>query len=103
MENRLFAERAGDFAAAGIAVHGVSTQRADEQRAFAELESIPHVLLSDTDLTLAAALRLPTFRAGGYERLKRIVLIATPDRTITAVRYPVTDIPEAVSWALETA
>ena len=103
LENRLFAERAGDFAAAGIAVHGVSTQRADEQRAFAELESIPHVLLSDTDLTLAAALRLPTFRAGGYERLKRIVLIATPDRTITAVRYPVTDIPEAVSWALETA
>jgi DNA-binding HxlR family transcriptional regulator/peroxiredoxin len=103
LENRLFAERAGDFAGAGIAVHGVSTQRPDEQRAFAELEKIPHTLLSDTDLTLAAALRLPTFRAGGYERLKRIVLIAAPDRTITAVRYPVTDIPDAVSWAFDTA
>ncbi len=100
LENRLFAERASDFAAAGIAVHGVSTQRPDEQKAFAELENIPHTLLSDTDLTLAAALRLPTFRAGGYERLKRIVLIAKPDRTIAAVRYPVTDIPEAVDWAL---
>jgi peroxiredoxin len=103
LENKLFAERAGDFAEAGIAVHGVSTQRPDEQKAFAELENIPHTLLSDTDLTLAAALRLPTFRAGGYERLKRIVLIAKPDRTITAVRYPVTDIPDAVTWAFETA
>ncbi|MEU0088970.1 winged helix-turn-helix transcriptional regulator [Kribbella sp. NPDC006257] len=103
LENKLFAERAGEFAEAGIAVHGVSTQRPDEQRAFAELENIPHTLLSDTDLTLAAALRLPTFRAGGYERLKRIVLIVKPDRTIAAVRYPVTDIPEAVNWAFDIA
>jgi DNA-binding HxlR family transcriptional regulator/peroxiredoxin len=103
LENRLFAERATDFADAGIAVHGVSTQRPDEQQAFAELENIPHPLLSDTELTLTAALRLPTFRAGGYERLKRIVLVARPDRTIAAVRYPVTDIPEAVTWAFDTA
>ncbi|QNE21630.1 redoxin domain-containing protein [Kribbella qitaiheensis] len=103
LENKLFAERATDFAAAGIAVHGVSTQRPDEQKRFAELENIPHTLLSDTDLTLAAALRLPTFRAGGYERLKRIVIIAGPNRTVAAVRYPVTDIPEAVSWAYDTA
>jgi len=103
LENRLFAERAADFTAADIAVHGVSTQRPDEQQAFAELENIPHLLLSDTDLALTAALRLPTFRAGGYERLKRLVLIVTPTREIKAVRYPVTDIPEAVSWAYETA
>jgi DNA-binding HxlR family transcriptional regulator/peroxiredoxin len=103
LENKLFAERAADFTKADIAVHGVSTQRPDEQKAFAELENIPHLLLSDTELTLTAALRLPTFRAGGYERLKRVVLVAGPDRTITAVRYPVTDIPEAVSWAFDAA
>ncbi len=103
LENKLFAERAADFATAGIAVHGVSTQRPDEQQGFAELENIPHLLLSDTDLVLAAALRLPTFRAGGYERLKRFVLVAGPDRVIQAVNYPVTDIPEAVSWSLTTA
>jgi DNA-binding HxlR family transcriptional regulator/peroxiredoxin len=102
LENKLFAERAADFAKAGVAVHGVSTQRPDEQQAFAELENIPHLLLSDTDLTLTAALRLPTFRAGGYERLKRLLLIVGPDRVIKAVRYPVTDIPEAVAWALRT-
>ncbi|WP_020388401.1 winged helix-turn-helix transcriptional regulator [Kribbella catacumbae] len=103
LENKLFAERATDFTAAAIAVHGVSTQRPDEQQTFAELESIPHVLLSDTDLTLTAALRLPTFRAGGYERLKRLLLIVAPTHEIKAVHYPVTDIPEAISWAYETA
>ena len=103
LENKLFAERAAEFAKAGVAVHGVSTQRPDEQRGFAELENIPHLLLSDTELVLAAALRLPTFRAGGYERLKRFVLVAGPDRVIRAVNYPVTDIPEAVSWSLAKA
>lgn len=103
LENRLFAEHCDDFTAAEIAVHGVSTQRPDEQRSFAELEQIPHLLLSDTDLSLTAALRLPTFRAGGYERLKRVLLVIGPGRLIQAVRYPVTDIPDAVGWALRTA
>lgn len=103
LENRLFAERAAEFVDAGIAVRGVSTQRPDEQLAFAELENIPHLLLSDTELSLTAALRLPTFRAGGYERLKRAVLVMAPDRRITAVRYPVTDIPDTVTWAYRTA
>jgi DNA-binding HxlR family transcriptional regulator/peroxiredoxin len=103
LENKLFAERAADFTAAGITVHGVSTQRPDEQQAFAELEKIPHVLLSDTELTLTAALRLPTFRAGGYERLKRLALVVAPTREIKAVLYPITDIPQAVSWAYDTA
>ncbi|MEV6287332.1 winged helix-turn-helix transcriptional regulator [Kribbella sp. NPDC051770] len=100
LENKLFTERYDDFRAAGIAVHGVSTQRPDEQRTFAELEQIKHPLLSDTDLRLTAALRLPTFRSGGLERLKRFVLVIGADRVVRAVRYPVTDIPEAVEWAL---
>jgi DNA-binding HxlR family transcriptional regulator/peroxiredoxin len=103
LENRLFRERHSDFVAAGISVHGVSTQRADEQRGFAELEQIPHLLLSDMDLALTAALRLPTFRAADTERLKRFVLITTPDRVIRAVRYPVTDLPSAVTWSLAAA
>jgi peroxiredoxin len=81
----------------------VSTQRTDEQQAFARAEEIPHLLLSDLDLELAAALRLPTFRAGGYERLKRVVLVIGSDRVVRAVRYPVVDIADAVEWALTTA
>jgi DNA-binding HxlR family transcriptional regulator/peroxiredoxin len=103
LENRLFAARYDEFSAKGIAVHGVSTQRTDEQQAFAVAEEIPHTLLSDVELELTAALRLPTFRAGGYERLKRLVLLVNADRVVTAVRYPVTDIADAVNWALTTA
>jgi DNA-binding HxlR family transcriptional regulator/peroxiredoxin len=103
LENRLFAGRYDDFGARGIAVRGVSTQRTDEQQAFARAEEIPHLLLSDLDLELAAALRLPTFRAGGYERLKRVVLVIGSDRVVRAVRYPVVDIADAVEWALTTA
>jgi DNA-binding HxlR family transcriptional regulator/peroxiredoxin len=103
LENRLFAERHQEFVAAGISVRGVSTQRPDEQRAFAELEDIPHPLLSDSERALTAALRLPTFRAGDTERLKRFVLVADADRMIREVRYPVTDLPAAVEWAYRTA
>lgn len=103
LENRLFARRYDEFAAKGIAVRGVSTQRPDEQKAFAEVEKVPHLLLSDLELELAAALRLPTFRAGGYERLKRVVLIVGADRMVQAVRYPVTDIADTVDWAFITA
>ncbi|MFF0345576.1 winged helix-turn-helix transcriptional regulator [Kribbella sp. NPDC004875] len=103
LENRLFAGRRSEFAQQEVAVRGVSTQRTDEQQAFAKAEDIPHLLLSDLDLELAAALRLPTFRAGGYERLKRVVLVIGADRLVQAVRYPVTDIADAVDWALTTA
>ncbi|GAB3929596.1 hypothetical protein GCM10029976_029500 [Kribbella albertanoniae] len=103
LENRLFAAKYDEFTAQRIAVRGVSTQRTDEQQAFAAAEEIPQVLLSDVELELAAALRLPTFRAGGYERLKRVVLVVGADRVVNAVKYPVTDIAEAVEWALATA
>ena len=103
LENRLFAAKYDEFVAQGIAVRGVSTQRTDEQRAFADAEEIPHNQLSDVELELAAALRLPTFRAGGYERLKRAVLVVGQDRVVRAVRYPITDIADAVDWALRTA
>jgi DNA-binding HxlR family transcriptional regulator/peroxiredoxin len=103
LENRLFGARYGEFTADGIAVRGISTQRTDEQRAFANLEGIPHPLVSDQDLELAAALRLPSFRAGGYERLKRAVLVVGNDRIVRATRYPVTDIAAAVDWAFTTA
>jgi DNA-binding HxlR family transcriptional regulator/peroxiredoxin len=100
LENRLFREAYGEFLAAGVAVHGVSTQRSDEQALFAEAEKIPFPLLSDADLALPAALRLPTFRAAGLVRLRRVVVVAGRDRVVRAVRYPVTDIPGTVRWSL---
>ncbi|MFI2348562.1 winged helix-turn-helix transcriptional regulator [Streptomyces sp. NPDC019443] len=100
LENRLFRDAYGDFTAAGVAVRGVSTQRPDEQRAFAGSEGIPFPLLSDMDTRLSAALRLPTFRAGQGLRLKRAVLVLDRERAVRHVQFPVTDIPAAVRTAL---
>ncbi|MEU8524466.1 winged helix-turn-helix transcriptional regulator [Streptomyces sp. NPDC048629] len=100
LENRLFRDAHDTFTAAGVAVRGVSTQRPDEQRAFAAAEEIPFPLLSDTDTRLTAALRLPTFRAGQMLRLKRLVLVVDRERTVRHVQFPVTDIPSAVTTAL---
>ncbi|MFF7365004.1 winged helix-turn-helix transcriptional regulator [Streptomyces sp. NPDC008125] len=99
LENRLFRNAYDDFRAAGAEVHGVSTQRPEEQRAFAVEEGIPFTLLSDTDLRLAAALRLPVFRAGQMLRLKRAVLVLDRERVVRHARFPVTDIPGAVREA----
>ncbi|MFF1870796.1 winged helix-turn-helix transcriptional regulator [Kitasatospora herbaricolor] len=103
LENRLFREAYPDFRAAGAAVHGVSTQRPDEQRAFATAEELPFTLLSDADVRLAAALRLPTFHVGQGLRLKRSVLVVDRERVVRHVVFPVTDIPAAVGRALAVA
>ncbi|WP_051367726.1 winged helix-turn-helix transcriptional regulator [Hamadaea tsunoensis] len=100
LENRLFRDALPRFAAAGASVHGVSTQRPDEQAAFAEAERIPFPLLSDVDLELSAALRLPTFRAAQQIRHKRVILVVDADRVVRHTAYPVVDIPAAVEEAL---
>lgn len=103
LENRLFRDRHREFAAAAVAVHGLSTQRPEEQRGFAALEGIPFPLLSDVALELTAALRLPTVRVADTVRLRRLLLVIDTDRVVRAVRYPVLDIPEAIEWSLEQA
>jgi DNA-binding HxlR family transcriptional regulator/peroxiredoxin len=101
LENRLFREAWPDFTRAGASVHGVSTQRPDEQAAFAAAEKIPFPLMSDVDLELAAALRLPTFRAAQQIRHKRVILVVGADRVVRHSVYPVVDIPAAVMQVLE--
>jgi len=103
LENRLFRDRWDSFRDVGVAVLGVSTQRPEEQRAFAALEGIPFPLLSDSGLQLTAALRLPTVRVADTVRLRRAVLVLDADRAVTAVRYPVEDLSAAVDWSLEAA
>jgi DNA-binding HxlR family transcriptional regulator/peroxiredoxin len=100
LENRLFRDRWSDFVAAGSAVRGVSTQRPEEQAAFAAAEGVPFPLLSDVDLEFAAALRLPSVRIGQQPRLKRLILIVGADRVVRHVIFPVVDIPAAVDEAL---
>jgi peroxiredoxin len=83
-----FRDHAADLAAAGATVAGLSTQPTDYQQEAVERLRLPFPLLSDANLLLAAALRLPTFHAGGEVLLKRLTLIVR-DGVIQKVFYPV--------------
>lgn len=95
-----FRDRIHDFAKVDATIVGVSTQRADEQAAFARANHITFPLLSDAGLHLTAALRLPTFRAGGTTRLKRLTLLVDDERLVRHVLYPIVDVAGSVVDAL---
>jgi DNA-binding HxlR family transcriptional regulator/peroxiredoxin len=101
LESCTYRDRLAEFAAYGAAVRGVSTQRPTELAAFAARQRIQFPLLSDADLEFAMALRLPTFRAAGTVRLKRLTLVADADRTVRGVLYPVPDVTGSVEDALQ--
>jgi DNA-binding HxlR family transcriptional regulator/peroxiredoxin len=100
LESCTYRDRLAEFERLGAAVRGVSTQRPAEQAAFAAAERIQFPLLSDAELELTTALRLPTFRAGGTVRLKRLTLVVDVGRTVRGVLYPVPDVTGGVEDAL---
>jgi len=100
VESRMFRDSLELFHERNAEVVGISTQRADELSAFAAHERIPFPLLSDANLELAASLRLPTFRAAGGDRLKRLTLIIDGERVVRGALYPVADPATAPEDAL---
>jgi len=84
---------------------GLSTQSTDYQREAAARLHLPFTLLSDEDLRVASALRLPTFRVAGMTLLQRVTLVID-DGTVTHVLYPVfppdQSAAEVISWLKET-
>ena len=100
LEARTFRDRLAEFADAGAAVIGVCTQRAEQLAAFAAAENVPFPLLSDQALEFSTALRMPTFRAAGADRLKRATLIVDARHTVRGVLYPVPDPVASVDEAL---
>lgn len=67
---------------------GLSTQDSGYQREAATRLRLPYLLLSDADLELTKALRLPTFEAAGQTLMKRFTLVVG-DGLIEHVFYPV--------------
>jgi DNA-binding HxlR family transcriptional regulator/peroxiredoxin len=100
LESCTYRDRLEEFSHRGATVYGVSTQRPDQLAAFADHEHIQFPLLSDEQLHLSAALRLPTFRASGVDRLKRLTLLISQDRTVRGVLYPLDDPAGSVEDAL---
>jgi peroxiredoxin len=76
------------LAAGAAAVFGLSSQDTDYQREVVERLHLPFPMLADPGLTLAAALDLPTFQAGGMTLYKRLTMVVT-DGVVEHVFYPV--------------
>jgi peroxiredoxin len=72
----------------GARVFGLSTQDTDYQREAVERLHLPFELLSDVELSLARALRLPTFEVEEMTLIKRLTLIIDNGR-VEKVFYPV--------------
>jgi peroxiredoxin len=73
----------------GVArVFGLSTQDSDYQCEVVERLHLPFPVLSDADLNLTRALKLPTFTVEGMLLLKRMVFVID-DGLMTKVFYPV--------------
>ncbi|MDQ6943232.1 MAG: peroxiredoxin [Candidatus Eremiobacteraeota bacterium] len=77
-----------EFTALGARVFGLSTQETTYQREMVERLHVPFPVLSDAELALTRALRLPTINVAGQTLLKRIAWIAR-DGAIARVFYPV--------------
>ncbi|MGC8539136.1 MAG: peroxiredoxin [Phycisphaerae bacterium] len=67
---------------------GLSTQSSDYQREAAERLHLPFAILSDANLILVGAMRLPTFETGGMTLLKRLTLVINSGK-VEHVFYPV--------------
>jgi len=83
-----FRDHHSELKAAGADVFGLSTQStADQQELVARLH-LPFPILSDEDLVLTRAMRLPTFSASDHTLLRRLTLVIR-DRRVEYVWYPV--------------
>jgi len=101
LECTTYGRRHAALADAGARVLGVSTQHPEQLAAFAAHAELPYRLASDQDGLAASALRLPVFRAGGSDRLKRVTLLVDPAGVVRHVQAPVTDPAQSVDDALD--
>jgi peroxiredoxin len=70
------------------ALYGLSTQDTAYQREVAERLHLPFAILSDADLKLTRAMRLPTFTVDGMTLIRRMAWVID-DGVLTQVFYPV--------------
>ena len=100
-----FRDRFADLESLGADVLGLSAQALADQVEFADRVGLPYPILSDPELELAAALRLPTFEVAGMRLYRRLTMVARDGR-IEKVFYPVfppdRNAADVVAW-LESA
>jgi peroxiredoxin len=100
-QNCAYRDRSATFQSLGAAVFGLSTQTPDYQREMAQRLHLPYEVLSDEELRLTRALRLPTLEFGGETLIKRLSMVVR-DGVIEHVVYPVfpsdADADEILVW-----
>ena len=96
-----FRDHGGALRALSARTIGLSAQPLPDQREVVERLGLPHPVVADPKLRLAAALRLPTFDFAGTRLYKRLALVAERGR-IVKVFYPVfppdENAAEVVAW-----
>src|SRR5262249_11691985 len=97
-----FRDHSAELKQLGVAhLFGLSTQDSAYQREAVERLHLPFAILSDAQLELTRALRLPTFEVSGMTLIKRMVLVID-DGVISKVFYPVfppdKSAEEVVDW-----
>ncbi len=83
-----YRDHGAELRALGARVIGLSAQPLDDQREAVERLHLPHPVIADPELRLAAALDLPTFEFDGARLYKRLALVAERGRIVKAF-YPV--------------
>ncbi|NJK34607.1 MAG: peroxiredoxin [Oscillatoriales cyanobacterium SM2_2_1] len=90
----------------GAQVFGLRTQSTEYQKEAIERIHLPFELLSDSDLSFADTLKLPTFEIEGQRLIKRVTLIANAGR-IVKVFYPIfppdENASEVIGWLRRSA
>jgi peroxiredoxin len=83
-----FRDHHDELKSAGAGVFGLSTQSTAHQQELVARLHLPFAVLSDEDLALTGAMRLPTFQAAGQTLLRRLTLVIRDSR-VEHVWYPV--------------
>jgi len=96
-----YRDRYAALAGLGARVFGLSTQTSDYQREMVQRLHLPFEVLSDHELELTNALRLPTFHFGGETMTRRCTLLIANGR-IEGCFYPVfppdSDAEKVLDW-----
>jgi len=87
-ETCAFRDHHAEIRAAGAEVFGLSTQDTAYQQELVERLHLPFAILSDAQLRLTKAWRLPTFEAAGQTLLRRLSMVIGNGR-VEHVWYPV--------------
>ncbi len=95
VEALAFKDHRNEIAELGADVFGLSTQDTAYQQEMADRLHLPFLTLSDADLELAQAMRLPVMEVDGTVLLKRLTMVVS-DGMVEQVFYPVFP-PDAVA------